>query len=1002
MDSIRFLGLGDWEIIPGYRLGSADWWTDWYVVLIAVIVLVVVYVGIVLLLGYVRMSKEERAAFGEKRAALKALKGKERKEFIKSQPAGTRTLLHWKKARFIFWPIFSFVTIVGLIGTPVVYTFGPGIYATLFYKDNVTVTESTRLAAKEATANVVTIEEEGIVLLQNDSGTLPLDLNTNKKINVFGTNAFGIFYGNGGSGEFATDHTYNKGKPNERTVKCTKLEQALADEGFEYNPYLLNLCKNYAQNKSHSIAESDYNLHASIATFGTTGRYEGIKNRWIPYEHEPDKAAYEETYSEIDGKTLLDYCKEYSDTAVFCVSRYGTEQYDMPFTKKDELQLTATEYDVLEMITDNFDKVVLLLNTPGPMYLRDFEDLGIDTVLFVGHPGLTGATAIAEVLSGKVNPSGRTVDTWPYDLKSNPTYETFGVRSTRFTDGANYAFSNYYEGIYVGYRYYTTRALTDDNYNYEDYIKYSFGHGLSYTTFNSSLHSSTYDEEKGTIDFVVSVKNTGNVEGKYVIEIYDNPPYIAGGVEKAARNLVAYQKTNVIKPGETESYQLSVKIRDLASWNTEKGYYVLDKGEYEFILSENCWDKAVDTINNKDSVFKWNLAETIEYKKSYQTGYDYENIFQDAEFGGNVEKITYLSRNDWEGTYTKNEDVNRKWNSKISVNNNDLNAIRFEDNQCEDVVTDRVLDEPITLADMKGADFNDTRWNDFLDQLSQDDMVNLVGDPRGQGFGIPAINSIGKKYFTSEGDGPASCYNSGTGHPSGVILASTWNNDAAELFGKSCAKEGTAMGLTGWYAPGMNIHRSPYAGRNFEYYSEDPLISGNMGGYTARGAMEMGVYTFAKHFGLNEQEQNRNGLNVFCSEQGMREIYLKPFEIYTDLGGIGMMSAFSSIGTTWAGASEALLTTLLRDEWGFKGSVITDYNNSSMPVANGLRAGNDEWLVSAQQSGLTNALNGAPHDIRFYLRRASKNILYCLAHSNAAWGDEDFEAIGVENPHAQA
>lgn len=1000
MDNLLVCRLFDWEIIPGYNLGSADWWTDWFVVLAAVLVLAIVLVGIVFFLGYFRMSKEERAALGEKRAALKALKGKERKEFIKAQSPGTRVVLRWKSARFVFYPIFGVVLVISLVATPVLYTFGPALYSTLFYKDNVSVTEASRLAAQEATANVVTIEEEGIVLLDNRAGVLPLDTNTNKKINVFGTNAFGMFYGNGGSGEFATDYTYNKGKANERTVKCTKFEEALAAEGFEYNPYLLNLCKNYAANKSHSIAESDFNLHASIATFGTSGRYEGIKNRWIPYEHEPDAAAYLESYDEISGQSLIDYCKSYSDKALICISRYGTENYDLPFTKKDELRLTAQEYDLLELVTDNFKDVIVLLNTPGPMYLNDLDDFGIKTVVYVGHPGLTGTKAIAEVLSGKVNPSGRTVDTWPYDLTSNPTYETFGLKSTTFTNGANYPFSNYYEGIYVGYRYYTTRALTDDTFNYADYVRYSFGHGLSYTTFNSALHSAVVDEEKGEITFQVDVTNTGEREGKYVIELYDNPPYTKGGIEKSARNLIAYQKTNLIKPKELERYELKVKLRDLASWSTAKGHYVLEKGDYEFILSENCWDAAVDTVSKKDNKFVYTLANDINYTTSYQTGKEYRNLFQDAEFGGNKEKITYLSRADWEGTYTKNADVNRNWNANIEVNNNNLNGIKFEDNKCPDVVTDRVLDNPITLYDMKKATFDDPRWDDFLDQLSQTDMVNLVGDPQGPGFGIPAIKSIGMKNFISEGDGPASCYNSGTGHPSGVILASTWNNDAAELFGKSCAKEGSAMGMTGWYAPGMNIHRSPYAGRNFEYYSEDPLIAGNMGGYTAIGAKQMGIYTFAKHFGLNEQEQKRLGLNVFCSEQGIREIYLKPFEIYTDLGGIGMMSAFSSIGTTWAGASEALLTSLLREEWGFHGSVITDYNNSNMPVANGLRAGNDEWLVSAQTSGMNTALNSTPHDIRYYLRRASKNILYCLANSNAAWTDADFEAADITNPHA--
>ena len=993
-----------WEVVPGYDLEMVDWWIIWIVLGVFAVIALAIALPIYFL-GWHRMSKEERANYKETKRQLKALKGAERKGFIASQPNGTRVMLKWRKASVIVSPIFVVFLVISSLATPILYTFAPQIYATLFYKDNLVTNEATKLAAGEAVENVVEIERQGIVLMRNDSKTLPLDTSTaeGKKINVFGAGAFGMFLGGGGSGEFATNYDYSNG----HSVHSVKFEDALKEQGFEINPYLYNLAKNYSKNKTQSVADVDYDMRAAIATFGTTGRYEGISKKWLPYEHEAPVAAYEKSYTETNGKSLIEYSKEYSDTAIFCISRYGTEQYDLPFTSKDELKLTNEEFGMLAMLKENFGKVIVLLNTPGPMYLQDFEDLEIDTLLYVGLPGLTGTKAIAETLAGKNNPSGRLVDTWARDLTTNPTYETFGRKSTSYNAGGKtYPFSNYYEGIYVGYRYYTTRALADSSFNYNDYVGYSFGHGLSYTNFNTSLMKSEYDAETGKIAMTVSVKNIGERKGRHVIEIYSSLPYTdydkLNGIEKSARNLVAYQKTNELEAGATENYKLEFNIRDLASWDKKEQCYNLEAGDYELAVRDNAWDIAVDSINHKENIYTIPLSEGILYRTS-QTGKAYSNLFQDVERGGSTDPITYLSRKDFEGTYTKNSEVNRTWGgSAIEVDNNKLNDIKYTDNQIEhNIKTGVTLDTKITLHDMKDAEWDDERWTDFLSQLSINDMKLLVGASNDHSFAIPAVATI-EKDKTSEGDGPASCYNSGTGHPNGTILASTWNNDAAELFGKSCAKEGAARGMTGWYAPGMNIHRSPYAGRNFEYYSEDPLISGNMGGYVAKGANEYGIYTFSKHFGLNEQEQNRNGINIWCSEQGMREVYLKPFEIYSNLGGYGLMSAFSSVGTTWAGASEALCTKLLRDEWGFHGSVITDYNNSSMPCAAGLRAGNDEWLIpaTAGAGNLDGAVNATPNDMVYYLNRASKNILFSLAHSNAAWDDADYKAKGIINPRA--
>ena len=1011
------LAIYGWEIVPGYDISLAAWHLDWIIFGIVVGIAAILFCYF-FFFGWRKMTPDEREGFKATRAELKGKKGAEKKEFLNQQSKPTRRVLWWKRAQKVLIPVTAVVVVLALIATPLLYSYGPQLWATIFYKDNTVVSETSKIAAEEATKNVVTIEREGVVLLKND-GVLPFKTSDEEngpktKINIFGMDAFGIFYGNGGSGEFATNYTYDKGTAKERTLKSVKLEEALENAGFEYNPYLKRLYQNFKNEKTSStkfsIAESEVDLTASIATFGTTGRYLGIGSKWLPYEHEPGVGAYDKEFDEIGGKTLMEQAKEFSDKVVFCISRFGTESAEMT---EAQLKLMDNERALLSYLVDEFkpQNIVVLLNTPGPIFLDELiEDFGIKAIVHMGHPGLTGATAVGEILAGKANPSGRTVDTWPTDLHNNPTYETFGAKSTSFTGGKTYPFSNYYEGIYVGYRYYTTRAVVDPSFKYNDEVYFSFGHGLSYTTFNTSLVKHEVNLDEGVITLDVDVENTGDMAGKYVIEVYDTPPYYNGGIEKAAYNLVAYQKTNLLQPGTLERYELKINLRDLASWDTKKGCYNLEHGDYELSIRENAWDIVVDSKHNRDSSFKFNIAEDVLYRTSYQTGAEYKNLFQDCEYGGNEDPITYLSRSDFAGTYTTNAEVNRVWNSNIEIDNNSsiLRNKKYEDNQVDEskVAADlqfsddshwgRVLDTKITLHDMKDAAWDDPRWSDFLDQLSINDAKNLIG---GGDFATPAIASIDKPN-ASEGDGPASCYNSGTGHPSGVMLASSWSNEVALLFGESCGKEGASRGITGWYAPGMNIHRSPYAGRNFEYYSEDPLIAGNMGGYTALGALEFGVYSFAKHYGLNEQEINRNGLNVFCSEQGIREIYLKPYEIYSDLGGTGMMSAFSSMGTTWAGASDALCNKLLRDEWGFKGSVITDYNNDSMPCSAGLRAGNDEWLIPALNSSgsLNNAVNQTPNDMKYYMRKACKNILYSLAHSNNAWDEADFQAKEMEFP----
>ena len=497
------------------------------------------------------------------------------------------------------------------------------------------------------------------------------------------------------------------------------------------------------------------------------------------------------------------------------------------------------------------------------------------------------------------------------------------------------------------------------------------------------------------------VKNTGNVAGKDVIQLYTHAPYTPGGIEKSYYSLTAFQKTNIIEPGETKAYKLEFSYRDIASWSTEKGFYVLEKGEYEFSVRENVWDLAQTAVSGRENTKKLELEADVEFKTSYQTGKEYANIFQDAEFGGGVEKNTYLSRKDFEGTWQNKADIPLASNPDAShfpggaKNNSTPGSFTLADNQIDEEAKPQDVAGELTLRDLKDAAWDDPRWENLLSQLSYADMDKLI---EYGGFQTAAVSSIGKTQ-TIDYDGPGAAFHSGTGHPSEVIVACSWSTDVARVMGESIGREGAARGLTGWYAPGINTHRSPFGGRNFEYYSEDPLISGLMAGHSAQGMAKYGVYTYAKHFLLNEQENSRSGVFCWATEQAIREIYARGFELYVDLGGIGIMSSFNCVGSWWAGGNKALLTTLLREEWGFHGVVVTDYAGSDYMATNiGLVAGNDLWLTPSQLSNdnkPSRIRTLLPHDGPILSRRAAKNILYACAHSNNVWNNEDYAAVGI-------
>ena len=977
----------DKPFIAGYSLRSIFeyWWIGLIILIVAALAIGVTYFLLAWLFGRMRFKEEDQAAYDNYRKADR----KDKRAVAKETKGPAKNVIIWRRMMPWFIPVVAVsALILSAASSFLPSTAFQNLLVTLS-GSSVTIvdTETSRAAAAEAEKNVVSIQEEGTVLLKNN-GALPLNLEQNKKVNIFGSCAYGLFYGNGGSGSFQTD-----GRVKSFPRTALKLEIAMQEEGFEINPNLYNMIKNYYKNKSISVAECDYDIQCGFNKYN----YSEIVSSKAPYDYEPPVSAYETEFDELDGKTLLEDAKAFSDTAIFCITRRGSEDEDMNLK---DLQLRANEIACIDLLEDNFEKVIILLNVPTVIESEFLDDKQIDAAVYMGHPGLTGTKAVAEILAGKVNPSGHLVDTWPYSVKSAPSYQNFGNDTTlSYTSGAanGAKFTNYLEGIYVGYRYYTTRGMVDKDYDYEEEVQYSFGHGLSYTTFDKSIIESKVDEENQKVELTVAVKNTGNVAGKDLIQIYTHAPYNNGGIEKAWYSLTAFQKTNIIEPGETKNYKLEFTYRDIASWSTEKGYYVLEKGEYEFSLRENAWDLAVTSTNNAN-VVKHTLAEDVEFKKSYQTGKEYENIFADVEFGGTDTKNEYLSRSDFEGTWQNTADISRASASSAThfpggaSNQTSGRNFSFTDNEIDGDLPTTGADNGLDFMDFKNAEWDDPRWESLLDQLTITDLENLVDQGSFKTAKIDSINKQG----TTDYDGPGAAFHSGTGHPSEVVVACSWDTEVAKVMGESIGREGASRGLTGWYAPGINTHRSPFGGRNFEYYSEDPLIAGKMAGYTAQGSMKYGVYTYAKHFLCNEQENSRAGVFVWASEQALREIYARGFEIYVDLGGIGIMSSFNCVGSWWAGANKALLTTLLREEWGFHGVVVTDYAGPDYMATNiGLRAGNDLWLNKASVAA-ANTYSATPHDATILMRRAAKNILYACAHSNNVWTDEDYKAVGID------
>lgn len=726
------------------------------------------------------------------------------------------------------------------------------------------------LIAEETEARAVEIakqiEAEGIVLLENEDDILPLK---NKKVNVFGAASCSIaFAGAAGSGAV-------------RSSDAIGFYDALENAGIEYNKDLYNLYANYTGTRYSSTVIDFINYIITVLK-----QFFGGGQSEMP------------TYRLSDKK--MAEAREFSDTAIIVIGRVGTEMKDLSV---EQLNLSDDERKMIDKICATFSDVIVIFNISNVMdisWLQEYDSIKAAMIMWL--PGEVGTDSVGKVLSGEVNPSGKLVDTISYDIEDHPASENFGNYMYKNVIGIPKYFVNYSEGIYVGYRYFETFA--------PEKVMYPFGYGLSYTDFEWSTESYDFNEDEITLK--VKVTNTGDTSGKDVVQIYFSAPYYEGGTEKSAIELAAYAKTKELAPGESEILKISFAAEDMASYDavTEEAW-VLDKGDYKIHVAHD--------VRDFEESYTYNVPEKVVYKTDTSSGAEIKNLF-DFTSGD----LKYLSRSNPEETYPK---APESYKASSDVLNSDKRPAPITEGEAPKTGV-KHQNGTITLEDVAK---NESLWDEFLDQLTVDEMIELIADC---GYETTGLDRLGIP-DTSDNDGP-SCIKGkggllytdcGLAFPVATVIACTWNDKLAEEFGDIIGEEGVQLDTDVWYAPGCNLHRSPQGGRNNEYFSEDPLLSGKMSAAVTRGVQSHGIIVTVKHFAANDQETNRqsNGLYTWLNEQSLRELYLEPFEISVKEGKAkGIMSAYNRIGTEWCGGSKALLVDLLRNEWGFDGFVITD------------------------------------------------------------------------------
>ncbi|MGN0813759.1 MAG: glycoside hydrolase family 3 C-terminal domain-containing protein [Candidatus Coproplasma sp.] len=892
---------------------------------------------------------------------------------------------------------------------------------TTYYKREYT-TEEERLAADAELCE--RIESEGIVLLRNEGNALPIATSpTNKaKVTMFGVGSRDFIYGGTGSGSVDT------------SVAPT-LQTALESSNFSVNQTVVDFYKTgrgseYANTTADMSGGGSYKINECPGNKFTTS----VKNSFASY----------------------------GDAAIVVFNRAGSESSDLPKNSANDgtrsyLELTADEESLLTMVAGSgFGKTVVIINSATPMELGFLENPAykIDACLWVGNVGQTGMYAIGEVLNGNVNPSGALVDTYAYDTLGAPAVVNqggFSIINTSNTKGNGYMV--YAEGIYVGYKYYETRyedtVLNDGNasgsagvtasgatgWNYSNEVQFPFGYGLSYTQFDWSGYGVTESEDGFEIS--LTVKNTGEIAGKDVVQIYMQSPYTdydkQNGIEKASVQLVGYAKTSLLAAGAEETIKVSVSKEELKTYDANgEGTYIVDGGTYYFTAADNAHDavnnilaaKGKTVADGMDYNGRTALVSSFEVAQDMTTysvsqateGYEITNQFADADITAYDSSVTYLSRSDWQGTYPVTYQDGR-WTAPDSVisgteygpTSNTYTIYDPEGEHADLEMPTQGAEQVLSLAMLMDEDYDSDAWDDLIDQMTVSDLVTLIKDGGYQTQEIISVSLPGAYNV----DGPA-CIGTLAGITikydedtfswvCEVVLASTWNDELAKEMGEMVGEDALANSqngqkIAGWYAPAMNIHRTAYSGRNFEYYSEDSFLSGSMGAAECKGATGKGLIVYIKHFALNDQETNRTGGLMFANEQTIREIYLKPFETSIRFGGAnGVMTSMNRIGVRWSGAHKGLMTETLRNEWGFKGIAVTDQASYASfyyeDIRQGLEAGTDLWL-NTDKTLWTVPLKNQAESVNYtenplvitQMREAAKHILYTVSRSLAMNG----------------
>lgn len=890
-----------------------------------------------------------------------------------------------------------------------------GLMDTLFgsqrpiYSDEVTSVYPTQKATNkaEAFANAqevnLKLAEEGFVLLKNENAALPM--NKGARISVFSKNSVNLSYGGSGSGGFDTSNNKN-------------LYESLNDAGFITNPTLKNFYESSQSGPVRTANSSDLD----------NGDNQKIATAETPQSKYTD--AVRNSYA------------DYSDAALVVITRIGGEGFDLPRYQGDSegavspdshyLELDQNEIDLLTAVTDGtFKRVVVVFNTPSSFeatFLKDsayaaFADK-IDAAVWIGFTGSNGITALGEILNGDVNPSGRLVDTWAADFTKNPSFVNFGTGclpdTTDKYDGGMYYSVDYEEGIYVGYRYYETRGETDGEDWYNANVVYPFGYGLSYTTFDWTVGDASASEiELGTtITVPVTVKNTGSVAGKEVVQLYASAPYTLGGIEKAHKVLVGFAKTKLLQPGESETVTVSFDPYSAASYDyrdaNSNGFsgYELEAGEYTLYISRNA--------HESEKAIALNLAADVQIGTDPTTDSEVVNRYTDSEnfLDSDWQLDAMLSRADWEGTWPtpqtaqQHAGTDRLYEEIRSEEHNNPTDFDSEEYPWFGEEPTLTLRDLLPSAEAEGYEpvvsYDDERWEELMMGCDEEEMIALINNGA---YHTLAMESVGLP-ATIHGDGPSgfTCFmskeqvNGTCQYVSEPVMASTWNINLMNELGEAIGEEGTigdkATGqpYSSIYAPGVNIHRSPFGGRCSEYFSEDPFISGMMGAAEVQGIQSRGVLPTVKHFVANEQETHRSigGDLSWLSEQALREIYLKPFEYTVKLGETrGIMTSFNRIGTRWTGGDYRLLTEILRNEWGFNGLVICDFNTiPQYMIPRMMFYAGGSLDLATQQSAMWTDCDTSDAGDAIVLMRAVKDVMYALVNSNAM----NAEVIGYNPP----